>query len=100
MNKNTINIGDIYNDNFPLLIENNEDDDIYYKLNTSTADLNNNYNLFKNINDYRDSALDDIIQKITNIRNDILSRLNIYKIKKEFKQKILLKQYFKEKITK
>ena len=97
MNKNITNIEDIYNDNFPLLIENNEDDDIYYKLNTYNSDLNNNYNLFRNINDYRDGALDNIIQKITNIRNDILIRLNIYKIKKDFQTKDIIETIFEGK---
>ena len=33
--------------------------------------------------DYPDGLMDDILQKITNIRNDIFSRLKIYKIKKD-----------------
>ena len=33
--------------------------------------------------DYLDGLMDDILQKITNIRNDIFSRLKIYKIKKD-----------------
>jgi len=44
--------------------------------------------------------LDDIIQKITNIRNDILSRLNIYKIKKEIQTKDIIETIFEGKDNK
>ena len=64
MSKNIENVEDIFEDIFPLLIENNEDDDIYYKLKTFNTDLKNkySYNLFKNIKNYRDGALNHITQ--------------------------------------
>ena len=97
INKNIENIEDTYEDNFPVLIENNEDDDIYYKLNNYSLDLKNKYNSIKNINDYRDGAMDDIIQKILNIRDDIFSRLKNYKIKKDVQTKDIIETIFEGK---
>ena len=97
INKNIENIEDSYEDNFPVLIENNDDDDIYYKLNNYSTDLKNNYNSIKNIKDYRDGVMDDIIQKILNIRDDIFSRLKIYKIKKDVQTKDIIETIFEGK---
>ena len=50
--------------------------------------------------DYLDGLMDDILQKITNIRNDKFSRLKIYKIKKDVNTINIKKQYLKEKTIK
>ena len=70
----------IYDVNLPILINDNEDD--YYKVNNLNIKLKEKYNLFQNIKDYKDGVMSDINDKIKKIRDNVLSQLNISKIKK------------------
>ena len=47
--------------------------------------------------DYLDGLMDDILQKITDIRNDIFSRLKIYKIKKDVNKINIIETIFEGK---
>ena len=95
INKKFESIEDIYDDTSPILL--NQDESIYYKLNNVNNELKEKYNIFQNIKDYRDGAMNDIIKKITEIRDDILSRFNIPKIKKEVKAKDIIETIFEGK---
>ena len=97
INKNIEKIEDIYKDDIPTLIKESEDDeDIYYKLNKYNKKIKEKYPLLKNIKDYRNGVMDDIINKISQIRDDVLSRFNICKIKKDVQIKDILETIFND----
>ena len=85
-NKKFENTENIYDDSLLILINDNEDD--YYKVNNLNIKLKEKYNLFKNIKDYKDGIMGDINDKIKKIRDEVLSQLNISKIKKILRQRI------------
>ena len=92
------NLGTLYNDNLPVIIK--EDKDIYYKLNNVIFEKEDKYNLFKNIKDYKDGVMGDVIEKIRNTRDDILSRFEISKLKKDVQTKDIIETIFEGKSNK
>ena len=59
-------------DNLPRLLNDEEDEEDYYTLNSTDLELKERYNLFKNLEDYKNGIFDEIIEKIKTIRDDIL----------------------------
>ena len=87
------NLETLYDDhNLPIIIK--EDKDIYYKLNNMIFENEEKYNLLKHIKDFKDGVMGDIIEKITNIRDDILSRFNISRLKKDVQTKDIIETIF------
>ena len=81
-------------DNLPRLLNDEEDEEDYYTLNSTDLELKERYNLFKNLEDYKNGIFDELIEKIKTIRDDILSRLNISKIKKKVEIKDIIQTIF------
>ena len=96
MNKKFENTENMYDDKLPTLI-NDDEDYYYYKLNNLNIKQEEKYNLYKNIKDYKDGVMDDINNKIKEIRDDILSRLNISNIKKDVQTKDIIEAIFEDK---
>ena len=94
-NKKSENIND---NNLPLLM--NDDEDNYYKLNNFNIKIKEKNNLFKNIKDYKDGVMDDINNKIKVIRDNIITQLNICKIKDNVETKDIIEALFEGKDNK
>ena len=94
-NKKSENIND---NNLPLLM--NDDEDNYYTLNNFSIKIKEKNNLFKNIKDYKDGVMDDINNKIKVIRDNIISQLNICKIKDNVETKDIIEALFEGKDNK
>ena len=94
-NKKSENIND---NNLPLLM--NDDEDNYYTLNNFNIKIKEKNNLFKNIKDYKDGVMDDINNKIKVIRDNIISQLNICKIKDNVETKDIIEALFEGKDNK
>ena len=94
-NKKSENIND---NNLPLLM--NDDEDNYYTLNNFNIKIKEKNNLFKNIKDYKDGVMDDINNKIKVIRDNIITQLNICKIKDNVETKDIIEALFEGKDNK
>ena len=82
-------------DNLPkLLEEEGEEEDIYYHLNNINNELGCDYNLFKNLEDYMKGLKGNIEIKIKEIRDNILSSLNIGKIKTKISIEDIIESLF------
>ena len=69
-------------DHLPKLVEIKEDyEHYYYHLNNFNI-INDEHDLFKNLEDYRETSNSDIIKKIEEIRNDLLSNFLVSKMRK------------------
>ena len=62
-----------------------KEEDNYYHLNEFNKKMRNDYNILKNIEEYKKIINNEKVGKIKEIINDLLQYLNIYKIKKEAK---------------
>ena len=69
---------------------------VYYDLN-QFAEFKFEYDLFRNIEDYRECLKNDIIGKITEIRNEFLSNFKLSKMENEIKVEDIIKLIFEGK---
>jgi len=93
INKNMENGKLVWNKNLPKLKVNNEDENMYYDLN-QFAEFKFEYDLYRNIEDYRECLKNDIIGKITEIRNEFLSNFKLSKMENEIKVEDIIKLIF------
>ena len=75
------------------------EDDNYYHLYEFNNEIRNNYDLFKNLEDYRKGLNDNIINKLKEIRDNLLKSFNIGKIKKKVKIEDIIETIFNDKDT-
>ena len=62
-----------------------DDDENNYYLNEDNNEINNEYNIFKNLEHYNKGLNDEIVNKIKEIRDDLLKNFDICEIKKQVK---------------
>ena len=74
-----------------------DEEDIYYHLNKFNIELGSDFNLFDNLKDYRNGLKDDITEKITEIRDNLLLRFNIGKIKGKINIEEIIESLFNDK---
>ena len=79
----------------PKLLE--VEDDNYYHLNEFNLEISNNYDFLKNIEDNIKRLNNNIINKIEEIRNNLLQNFNIGKIKKKVKITDIIDTIFDDK---
>jgi len=74
-----------------------KEEDNYYHLNEFNIKMRNDYDILKNIEQYRKGINNEVIEKIKEIINELLKNLNICKLKKEAKTEDIMDTIFKDK---
>ena len=64
-----------------------DEDEIYYQINKNNIEVNLDYNLINNLNNYRNSFQVHINEKLEKLRNNLLKNFNICKIRKKVEAK-------------
>ena len=83
--------------NMPDLSKKNEED-IYYNLTEFNLKFNLEYDLLSNINEYKECINNNIIEKISQIRNDFLSSFNPNKLNNEVRIDDIIEAIFEGKM--
>ena len=74
-----------------------EDEDNYYHLNEFNIKIRNDYDIFRNLEEYRKGINNEVVGKIKEIVNDLLKNLKICKLKKEAKIEDIIDTIFNDK---
>ena len=74
-----------------------KEEDNYYHLNEFNIKMRNDYDILKNIEQYRKGINNEVIEKIKEVVGELLKNLNICKLKKEAKTEDIMDTIFKDK---